>query len=274
MKRNIVLGVLLFCIATVTAYAQTSTLSQTINAGALNITAPEGDTLFSEISVFTSPQNSTGTINNLRIDDNRGNGNGWALSASSQNLTYTSAPLASGNNASPLITLNPSGKYDGSCGITSPMTVYKITISNGGSSGTATYTVTQGCAEESLQTDQITALTSNPIGSKGVSVDFPSGAYIKDDSWLIGVDTFPYTSLTITPLDAEEAIVGSGLTGITKGTSGVFTGTGTISSSRIILEATTGKGMGSYYQDINLGLAIHPNSYAGSYSGNITFSLM
>ncbi len=255
-------------------YAATSSLSQGITGGVLQVTAPGGITALQNVSVGLAPQTASGTINNLLIEDSRGTGAGWTLSAGMQNLTFTKPIQAKAGNTSPLITLNTNSRYDGTCGVTSPNTIYTITITTGGSVGTAQYSVTNGCAGENLQTNVITATTNNPVGSKGLIVDFPAGSYVINNAWTIVVDVFPYTGVTITPQTPTEAVGGSGLDGLTVGTAGIFAGTSTVSNSRIMLSAGLDKGMGSYYQNINLDLSVHANSYAGTYAGTIIFTIL
>lgn len=255
-------------------YAATTTLNSTINGGALSIGPPAGPIALVAVNASASSQATTGVVSAVNIQDNRGAGAGWTAKMSSQHLTYTKAPSASSGNTSPLITLNSGSRYDGTCGITSPATMYTVTISVGGSVGTAQYSVTGGCTGETLQTNVLTAATNNSVGLRGIKIDFPAGSYAVNDSWKIGVDVFPYTDLTITPQAATEAVAGSGLTGLTTGSSGSFSGTAITSNERTILQASSNNGMGSYNQNIDLSLTIHGNSYSGTFSGTVTFTVI
>lgn len=272
IKISVLICILAFAGAVYADASGTSSVSQSIESGSLNVTAPPGNSALQQVPTGFSPQTTTGVISNLRIDDNRGTAVGWTVSANMQHLTYTKNPQPGQNNSSPLIINN--NRYDGTCGVTYPVTTYTITISTGGTIGTARYSVNGGCPGETLQTDVLTTLSNNAVGSRGITIDFPSGTYYVNDKWTIGVDVFPYTDMTIIPQSPTVAEPGSDLTGITPATSGIFTGTSTTSNSRTVLQADSGKGMGSFFQNINLSLIIHPNSYAGSFTGTITFTIL
>lgn len=190
-----------------------------------------------------------------------------------EHLTVTKNPIAVAPNSSPLPTLTSGARYDGTCGETSPATIYTVTIGTGGAVGTATYSVTGGCTGESNQTNVTTASTNNSIGSRGVKIDFPSGTYVANDSWKIPVDMYAFTKMTVTPQAATAALSGSDLTGLTAGSSGALSGSGSTSNSKTILTASSGNGMGSYNQDVSLELTVHSNQYAGTYSGTITVTV-
>jgi len=273
MFRKSIFLVFIFCSYSFVAYAASTTLTQTIQSGALQITAPVGNTSLTSGTVKSTSQTLTGTVGGILIEDNRGTGAGWTAVVTSGNLTYTNLPRETIANTSPLISINSTSFYNGSCGAQVPFVSYIVTISAGGSVGAATYSVTGGCTGEELQTNVVSSATSNAVGSRGVLIDFPTGTYVQNDSWSIGVDTLPYSDLTITPQTPTEYVAGSGLGGLTTGTSGLFTGSGAVSSARTILSASTNNGMGSYSQDLGLSLFVHSNTYSGAYLGTLTFSI-
>lgn len=250
------------------ATSVTTTASQVITSGSLTISVPGSFSLPNK-SVSLSSQTSTGTLSPVNVNDGRGTGAGWTASVTMQHLTVIRDPLFNITNTSPLITLSSGVRYDGTCGVTSPNTSYKVTIANGGAVGTATYTVTDGCGDTN-QTNATTAATNNNVGTRGVKVDFPAGTYVAGDFWVIPVDIYPFTGITITPQAPSAAAAGSDLTGVTQSSAGAFSGTGTVSSSKTILTAGSDQGMGSYNQNVVFDVTIHENSYAGSFSGTLT----
>lgn len=247
-------------------------VGQTIGSGDLSITGPESISSLGSIEVKTTSQSVMGGIGPINVSDQRGTGAGWSSSLAMQNLTFTKSPSAFAGNMSPLINLNASSRYDGSCGVnTSPIT-YTISISRGGSVGTATYSVNGGCSD-SNQANVITSLSGNAVGSNGVTVDFPDGQYVTGNRWSILVDVYPFGGILLTPQTPTAAIEGADLNGLTKGTATNLSGGGTQSAPKLLLTAATNKGMGSYNQNVDIQLTVHALSLSGTYSGTIIFSV-
>lgn len=248
-----------------------TSVGQTISSGILSITGPANVSLGSAVVGATS-QSITGSISPVNVFDQRGTGVGWSSSLTIQNLTFTKSPSAFAGNTSPLINLNASSRYDGGCGVsTSPIT-YTISISSGGSVGTAKYSVSGGCSD-SNQSNVTTSLSGNAVGSRGVTVNFPAGQYVTGNRWSIPVDVYPFSGILLTPQTPTAAIAGSDLNGLTSGTSANLSGGGTQSASKLLLTAAINNGMGSYNQDVNIQLTVHSLSLSGTYSGIITLSV-
>lgn len=109
------------------------------------------------------------------------------------------------------------------------------------------------------------------IGTKGVRADFDVGNYSVGDQWMIMADTLPYTSMSIAP-GSVTVNSGSG-TGVSAGSTGAFSGTGSQSDTKVLMQATSGNGTGNYSITPDLFVDIHPGSMAGTYTGDILFTV-
>lgn len=264
---------LFVCTNNLIAYADSvaySTVTQSINSGSLMITGPESLSL-PGVQVQGAEQYIQGVLSGVNVNDSRGTGVGWSSSITMENLTLTKDPIAGTGNNGPLVTLNETSHYDGTCGVTSGA-IYTVTINTAGQVGTATYSVTGGCSD-SNQSNITTASVDNNVGSRGVKIDFPTGNYSSGDNWIIVTDVYPFTDLEVTPQNPSAALEGSDLTGVTASTAGNLTGSGTVSSPKVLLTAENGKGLGSYNQDVNLELKIHARPLSGYYSGTIILNV-
>ena len=173
--------------------------------------------------------------------------------------------IAGSNN-----TVGASGTYDGTYGVTSPVKRYEIVITTGGGVGIATFewrVCDSTCG--GLIGDVTTA--SSVALEKGVSVTFGAATYAVNDEWQFGVDVFPYTGLTVTP---GNITILSGDTGVSKGTAGSLTGTGSTSDAFTIMTGAVGDSTGTYRQNEGLDLTIHANSLSGTYSATATFTVL
>lgn len=210
------------------AASGTTSVSQQVNAGTLNINTNASSSLTAVTVNATSSQNSTGTLGTLTVTDDRGSGVGWSATATSSDFTFINAAVkVSGSND----TVTSGGTYANSTGGT-----YTITITTGGSVGTALFRVT-GIESAS---DQTTG-SGVAIGARGVTATFAAATYSVGDSWTIRIDTIPVTNLTITP-NTFTTVAGSS-TGVSNGSSHAFTGTEDATS---IITASSENGMGSY----------------------------
>lgn len=235
-----------------------------ITKAALSITVPSSLSLTSIVISTSQAQTATGSLTNVTVNDDRPSSPGWTASVTSHNFTIIGAPiLIIGSNN----TLSTAGDYDGTFGTSSPIKKYDITIANGGSVGTATFNVTSAETQSNLTTGTFVA-----IGTKGVRVNFDPATYVTGDKWAIGVDTFPYIDLTVSP-GSITVNSGSG-EGVNAGTAGLMTGTAAESDSKTVMSAGIGYGTGNYSQNINLSLSVHTNSLAGTYTNVLTFTII
>ena len=252
------------------AFGATSDVGQAITSGDLTVTGPVSMS-FDRTVVQPISQITNGILSSINVADFRGTGAGWSSSMTIQNLTFTGMPLENPGNTSPLILLDTDNRYDGSCGVSSPMITYTVTIVSSGSVGTSTYSVTGGCSDTN-QSNVATADTGNDVGTRGLKIKFPVGFYAAGDFWTIPVDLYPYTAILVTPQAPTAAVAGSDLTGVTEGDAETLTGAGTVSSPKVLLTAASDSGMGSYDQDVLMQLTVHSFSQVGSYTGVIVLN--
>ena len=106
----------------------------------------------------------------------------------------------------------------------------------------------------------------------GISVTFDAATYVTADEWVFGVDTFPYTGLTVTP-GSISADSGS-TTGMTAGSSGTLAGSGVTSDAKNLITTEDYRGMGDYAQTESLSLAVHANPIAGTYDATATITIL
>lgn len=236
------------------ADAATTTVSQTVNAGTLNI-SPQASASLSTVTVnAAASQNSAGDLGTVTVTDNRGSGVGWSATAASSDFTFVNAAVkTSGSNNT--FTRDSSSTYN-----TSTAGTYTITITTGGTVGAAKFSV----AGLESASDQTTG-ASVAIGTSGVTGTFASATYVIGDSWTIRIDTIPVTNLLFTP-NTFTTIAGSS-TGVSNGSAHTFT---TTSDATAIMTATTGNGMGSYSDNPALQLTVPAAAYANSYTATIT----
>lgn len=238
-------------------YAATgsTSVSQTITGGALNLSSTASVLLSSVTVNVASSQNATGNLGTVTITDSRGNGLGWSTTATSSHFVQVNTPIKqSGSNN----TLTSGGTYSNAAGGT-----YTVTVSSGGASGVAQYTVS------GLETQAATTTGSGvAIGTRGVTATFAAATYVVGDSWTIRVDVLPVTGFLVTPSAVTTV---SGLsTGVTAGSAHTFTST---SDPTTIVVASSGNGMGSYTNNPALQLTVPASSFAGTYSATVTETL-
>ena len=223
-----------------------------------------GNSAFVTKSVATISQNTTLTISSVTVNDDRPGSPGWTASIRVTHLTKIgeARTLSGTNNA-----VSSSGSYNGSFGFTSPPQHYVLTITVGGAVGTARFDVSGAEMASNLLTGALVE-----IGTKGVRADFDIANYVLNDQWLIMLDTFPYTTITVIP-GTITANSGS-LNGVVAGTSGLLSGFGTTSDDKTIMSATAGTGTGNYSQNIEVELSLHENSLFGSFTGVATFTVI
>lgn len=263
------------------ATTATTDLNVTFTAGALSITSDASTALkvggVNPTVSTTTDQTGTATTN-IDYSDTRGSGAGYTVSVTSQHLTHTDTPATTAGAT--VITLSAGSRFDGT---TTPTTLgtdphckYTVTITTAGTAGggVAKYSTTisgTGCADGGLQVNVALATADNLVGSKGVKFD-AAGAYVLDDAFQIAVDTFPYTSNTIT-CAAPTATTGS-TTGMATPGCAAFTGAGATSAAQTVETAPVNTGMGSYDQNVSHSYVLHKNSFSGAYSGNLVFTIV
>lgn len=219
-----------------------------VNLG--SITIGSGNTLSASLGLIT-------------ISDDRGGSPGWTLTAAASHMTTIRPAMRIVGSTGGVTSV---GAYDGMLGVQTPNATYTIIINQAGSVGTATFNVSGAETMNDVVTGSFVA-----IGTKGVRVDFDVGNYAVGDKWLVIVDTFPYTDMTITP-GSVTVNSGSG-TGVSAGSTGNFSGTGSQSNNKTILQATSGNGTGSYSITPDLSVNVHAGPMAGTYTGDILFTV-
>lgn len=239
------------------AASGSTTVTQTVNAGTLNISTAGSATLSSVTVNATASQNSTGNLGTVTVTDNRGSGVGWSATATSSHFIFINpAVLVSGSNN----TVTSGGtSYSNATGGT-----YTITITTGGNLATARFSVS-GLESASNQVPG----SGVAIGTRGVTATFTAATYVIGDSWTIRVDTIPVTNLLFTP-NSFTTVAGSS-TGVSNGSAHTFTST---SDATTIMTATAGNGMGQYSDNPALQLTVPAATYASSYTATVTETVL
>ncbi len=242
------------------AMASNTTLSEVVSAGNLTV-ASAGSAAFAGKTVTHAGQNDTTTFT-TDPKDSRGSGAGWSTTMTATNLTTALVVPTAGTN-----TLSAMG-YDGTYGVTTPVKKYNIVITTAGAVGTAVF---QWRVDGGIWINNVVTATNNVL-EKGLTLNFNSGTYALNDAWAIGVDVFPYTSLTVSPqtMTADVGVT----TDMTAGNAGALAGADATSSSKTLLTAPSFRGMGDYAQTINLSQAIQANPTAGTYASLVIISII
>lgn len=205
----------------------------------------------------------SGSLGLMTVSDDRAGSPGWSLVGTASHMTTIRPSIRIAGSVGGVTSV---GAYDGMLGVTAPLSRYTIVINQAGAVGVATFDVSGAESMSSVVTGSFVA-----IGTKGVRVDFDVGNYSVGDQWMIIVDTLPYTDMTITP-GAVTVNSGSG-TGVSAGSSGLFSGTGSQSNNKVLMSATNGNGTGSYSITPDLSVSVHVGPAAGTYSGDIIFTV-
>lgn len=205
----------------------------------------------------------SGSLGLMTVSDDRVGSPGWSLVGAASHMTTIRPAMRLAGTAGGVTSV---GVYDGMLGVTTPASMYDIVIDQAGAVGTATFDVTGVETMNNVATGSFVA-----IGTKGVRVDFDVGNYSVGDRWIIIVDEFPYTDMTISP-GSVTVNSGSG-TGVSAGSSGLFSGTGSRSDNKVLMSATSGNGTGSYSITPDLSVSVHVGPMAGTYSGDILFTV-
>lgn len=240
-------------VETIYASSASTNVSQDVTNGTLSI-SNTGDQSLSSTAVSTSNQNTTGTLGTITVTDSRGSGVGWNTTATSTHfIKVNAAVMTAGSNNT--VTSDVSSTFDHATGGT-----YTITITSGGSSGVAQFSVA------GLETaSNVTTGSGIAIGTYGVKATFASATYVNGDSWTIRVDVLPVSGFRVTP-GSVTTIAGSS-TNVTGGSQHTFT---TTSDATALITATSGYGLGSYSVAPALQLTVPANSYANTYTATVT----
>lgn len=238
------------------AATASTTLTQDVTAGSLTI-SNSGNQSLTSTSVSTSNQNTTGSLGTITVVDNRGTGAGWSTTATSTHFLFFNSPVTTGGSNN-TVTVNTGSTFNQSTGDT-----YTITISTGGSVGTAKFTVTSRNGDNNAT--QTTTGTGAAVGADGLLVDFAAATYTTSDSWTIRVDVIPVTGLQVTPGSVTTNSGSS--TNVTAGGAHTFSST---SDAATLFSASAGYGLGSYSVTPSLQLTVPANSYANTYTATVT----
>lgn len=244
----VLIGNLLLAPGTALAGLSVDVASSSINLG--SVTVGSGNDLNASIGLIT-------------VNDDRPGSPGWTLVAAASHMTTIRPSIRIVGSAGGVTS---AGVYDGMLGVQSPAATYNVVINQSGAVGTAAFNVFGTESMSNVTTGSFVA-----IGTKGVRVDFDVGNYAIGDRWMIMVDSLPYTDITIAP-GSVTVNSGSG-TGVTTGSTGIFSGTGSQSSNKTLLQATSGNGTGNYSITPDLFVDVHTGSMAGTYTGDILFTV-
>lgn len=234
-----------------TAPNQTYTLS----AGVLSLSAPSSATL-NTVNLIAGTMTGTGNLGTVQVTDQRGTLVGWNLTATCTNfIKVNTAQLVSGSNN----TVTSGGTYN-----TSTKGTYTITITTGGSVGTAKFSV----SGLETATNQTTG-SGVAIGTQGVTATFAAATYVIGDSWTIRVDTIPVTNLSVTP--GTVTLVQGPANNVTGGSAHTFTST---ADATALITASSSQGSGIFSVNPSLSLNVPVGSYANSYLATVTETVL
>ncbi len=200
---------------------------------------------------------STGSLGTIQVADSRGTNVGWSVTGSTTNFgQVNSAVLVSGSHN----TVTSGGSYDYASG-----GVYTLTITNGGQSGNAIFSVS---GLESA-TNQTTG-SNVAVGTRGVTATFATANYSIGDSWTITINVIPVNIsgyFTVNPNNATFAVISGSGTGVGAGSSHAFTSN---TDTTTLMSATAGNGTGTYSINPSLSLIVPAGTYSGNYSATFT----
>lgn len=222
---------------------------------------------FTNVNVSLMGQTTTAVVGNNSSDTTgvsvtNDDGAGWTATMTATNLTTKGAvKKMAGNNS----TVNFTGVYDGVLGVL-PNGSFMVEITTGGSVGVAKFKWIDPAGNVTNDIDT----NSSVFLSNGISVTFSEATYMVGDKWSIGVDVFPYTGLTVKP---SVIYVGIGDSNVSSGSEELLTGLGVNSNPKTMMTATSGNGIGTYWQDLDLILEVHANSLSGSFGGVILLTV-
>lgn len=256
--------------------AVNSEVKVTVTPGAMSLTPDQMvSTMLKGADEKTTAQWSLG----MNIQDTRGTGVGWIISASLEHLTTLSSLQAAAHNTSPLLGLSPSFRYTGSWGESKegPCTI-RITITTPGQVGDAKFAAQirggSHCIAADLTGDIISTLREGEmtIGNNRLKVSFPPGSYIYADHYEISFDMIDYheCSLNPQPVQGQQQ---SSPAGIQLAAPQYFKGNDTRSQAIAVTTAPIGKGIGSFQQKIMVSCQVHGNPLPGRYRGTMQFMI-
>jgi len=244
-------------------WAATTNLSHVMSSGTKTVTA-DASAVFAAKTVSISADTTTASYG-ITATNEIGDGAKYDVTMTSTNLaTIGGVQLVAGSNS----TVGTSGTYDGTYGVTTPVSRYEIEITTGGAVGTALFTWTVDGAGGATGVSTAATVTLE----KGVSATFAAATYLVGDRWEFGVDAFPYTSMTVAP---QTITAVSGVTtNMTAGSSENLAGTGVTSDAKNLFTTEYYRGMGQYTQTQNLTQTIQANPVAGTYSADATITIL
>jgi len=245
------------------ANAAVTNMSQTMTSGTKSVASSTPATL-TGLTVTHAAQAATGSFT---IDPKNAIGDGAKYDVTMTSTNFTTiggVQKVVGSNS----TVGTSGTYDGSYGVSDPVKRYEVVVTTGGAVGTAIF---KWRVDAGTWTETVTTAASVLL-EKGISVTFATATYVVNDAWEFGVDVFPYTGLTVTP-GTITADSGS-ITGMTAGSTGALSDSGTTSTAKNIIATEDYRGMGDYAQTESLSLAVHANPIAGTYNATATITIL
>lgn len=243
-----------------------NTASVTVAGGGYSVTAAAGSTI-----AATLGQTVAGTLPSAVWADNSGTGAGWngTVAVSTLNYTGTWTPVGT-----PTGTVTPAaGTYTGSA----DGAQYGVKVT-GVSGTTVTFSWTSTDPADKAGGSGATATVLGPavaVGTKGVSVAFATTP-AAGDSWTVNVgnenaNALSITGATITPVTGvvspNPTFVATNPTVLPAG------GVGTFGSAVKFLDAAVGQGMGSYTAVPAVKLSLDTNSWAGTYSASVQYTI-
>lgn len=229
-------------------------LAQVINPGILTLQASDHAELSPVTLSHTQGRTSTGILGQATIDDSRGLGAGWSVTATASNLVSY-------------------GTFTDDNGQPGPFTVHGAYTG----SNDADYTLTLGSSAGGSNLNQIgyeLKLSSNvtnlplmptqSLGSSGLSFDAPDIAYLPWSVYHLHVHVIPALGLTVSP-SAVTTLAGSS-DNVVSGPAYQLAGP---NDPVMIATAAVRAGEGLYRVGADLRLAIPAGTHPGTYNGVI-----
>lgn len=261
------------------AFAATGTTSATITGGSLSVGSVVAMTALKPAIGGTA----TGALPSAQWADDTGSGLGWNGTVAVSPLNFTGTWMAGQNGGSPstAITSTAAGSYAG----TADGVSYTVTVTTATTAGvtTVSYTSTDP-ADPSGSNVAVTNGTATAIGTKGIKITLDlTGLYKVGDTYTVlcgtqaatalAVDTAAATAITSTSTSSPAPTYQNNAAGINAGTT---VGTVNTLGAVKILSAALGQGAsgtGYYTAAPGVQITADSNSWAATYSGNLTYTI-
>lgn len=250
------------------AWAASGTATVNLTGGSLSVGSVGTDNMSAQIGVT-----GNGQLPSADWADATGTGDGWNGSVAVSALTYTGQWVAA--SGSPALGSTSAGTYAG----TSDGIWFKVTISSAVFGTSVSYNYTSNYPGDTSGTGAATTVNTTAgtitgsVGNEGLTITFTTtGTYASGDTYTVTAgtqaDTMSVDTAVATPVTS---------TGTTSPAPTYVNNGASISSSGVkVLSAAQYTGMsGSGYYTAAPGVSFTPdsNSWAATYSGNLTYTI-